>query len=104
MLKSMKLPPSDSPEEMAESVAEQQQYPYGLRIDLNEDSLESLGMVTMPQVGQKMIVTARVEVCSVSEYANQGGDKNQSVCLQITDMDLAPDKEKQDVQKKLYGS
>lgn len=63
-------------------------YPYGLRLDLNDDSLEKLGITALPKVGTEMTITAKVVVTSVSAYDSQGGEPEQNVCLQITDMEI----------------
>lgn len=63
-------------------------YPYGLRIELNEDSLDKLGIDKLPGVGDEMEVEAKVEVQSVSENAYQDGENRRSVSLQITKMSL----------------
>ncbi len=64
-------------------------YPYGLRLDLNDDVISKLGLKSLPKVGQSLILQAKVEVCSVSEYETQGKEAEQSICLQITDMEVA---------------
>jgi len=85
----MKLTPDEAKQETASapSDAEQPAYPYGLTICLDDDSLSKLGIDSLPDVGTPFLLTARVEVCSTSQYQNQGGsDRNLS--LQITDMQL----------------
>lgn len=69
-------------------VNDEPQYPYGLRLDLNDDSLEKLGITALPKVGTEMTITAKVKVTSVSAYDSQGGAPEQNVCLQITDMEI----------------
>jgi hypothetical protein len=64
------------------------QYPYGLSIDLDDGSLEKLGITALPKVGTEMMVTARCVVKSISSYDTQGGEAESRVCLQITDMDI----------------
>jgi hypothetical protein len=80
------------------------EYPYGLRIDLNDDSLEKLGITALPKVGTEMTMTCKVTVTSVSAYDRQGGEAEQSVCLQITDMELGAGKTQSDAATSLYGS
>lgn len=63
-------------------------YPYGLRIDLNNDSLEKLGIDELPDSGDTMKLVAEVKVESTSERQERNGDKNRSVGLQITKMKL----------------
>lgn len=82
------------------------EYPYGLKIDLDNDALEKLGIAQLPEIGTPMTVTARCEVCSVSAYESQGQDKKQrNLQLQITDMALAPESlSNAEVARRLYGT
>lgn len=82
---------------------EKPEYPYGLRISLNGESLDKLGISMLPQVGQKMMIQASVQVCSVSQYENQNGNKDRSVDLQITDLGVGSESNRDDARKKLYG-
>lgn len=93
---------ADEAKEMAKpEMADVPKYPYGLKISLNHDSIEKLGMPAMPAVGKKMMLHAMVEVCCVSEYDSKEGGKNSSMELQITSMGLeAP---KKDAAKELYS-
>lgn len=63
-------------------------YPYGLSICLNSDSLEKLGFADLPAVGQKLQIVAVCEVQAVRSNQQQDGDKESSVDLQITDMEV----------------
>lgn len=89
---SMKLSPAEAKKETdygtpSSDSADQPAYPWGLTICLDDMTLEKLGITTLPDVGTPFTLTARVEVCSTSQYQNQqGADKNLS--LQITDMQL----------------
>lgn len=64
-------------------------YPYGLSISLNDGVLEKLGLTALPDVGASMTLTARVEVCSNSQYQDRSGKTDRSVSLQITAMELS---------------
>lgn len=64
------------------------QYPYGLKICLDEASLSKLGIQELPEVGQKMTIEALVEVVSVSKYDTKQSGVDRKVDLQITDMEL----------------
>ena len=77
-------------------------YPYGLSINLDNDSLEKLGMDKLPEVGVVLTLTAKVKVtsASVNEYEN---NKERNVGLQITDMDLGKAKVEKDTAEELYG-
>ena len=63
-------------------------YPYGLRLDLDDDALEKLGITSLPDVGTKMMITCQVEVCSTGAYQTAGSEKETSLGLQITDMEI----------------
>lgn len=95
-----------SAEESQEYGMESPEYPYGLSIDLDDDSLEKLGITALPKVGAEMMVTARCVVKSVSSSQMQGGDQESRVCLQITDMEIGQTDNAQnnDRATKLYGN
>jgi hypothetical protein len=105
---SMKLTPAEAKQEagIAPMDAEQPAYPYGLTICLDDEALAKLGITSMPDVGTPFTLTARVEVCSTSQYQNQdGADRNLS--LQITDMELGPPPSTQTPEEraaKFYGA
>jgi hypothetical protein len=70
------------------------EYPYGLRICLDGDSLEKLGITELPDIDAEFKVTALACVVSVSQHESQGSDKpHRSLDLQIEMMELAPAKE-----------
>lgn len=103
-LVSMKMSQEEAQEQYGSSpMMDAPEYPYGLTITLDEEALAKLGMPALPQVGQKMMITARVEVKSVSQYDSQGGEKEQTVCLQITDMEMSADRGGQEPEQALYG-
>lgn len=63
-------------------------YPYGLRIDLNNESLDKLDIEELPKVGKSIMVTAEAMVESVSSRSTSRDKNDRSVCLQITKMKL----------------
>lgn len=70
------------------------EYPYGLRICLDNESLTKLGITELPPIGAEFKVAALACVVSVSQHESQGSDKpHRSVDLQIEMMQLAPAKE-----------
>lgn len=78
------------------------EYPYGLSISLNNDSLEKLGVEKLPQVGTELLVLAKVKVSSASASDSEYGS-SKNVSLQITEMcleSLSKDEEK--LAAKLY--
>jgi hypothetical protein len=113
-LVSMEMTKSEAQELYASPVGnesapdETPKYPYGLKLDLDEEGLAKLKITELPKVGEKMVLTAQVEVCSVSQYESKEGGADQRVSLQITAMALeggakeAP--AKADPAQTLYGS
>ena len=63
-------------------------YPYGLNICLEDKSLQKLGVKQLPKVGQSMLIRAKVDVSSISEYESIEGGNRRSMNLQITDLEL----------------
>lgn len=69
-------------------------YPYGLTIQLGDETLEKLGVKDLPAVGAEILLSAKAKVTSVSvnEHQDADGDKEadkrRSVGLQITDLDV----------------
>jgi len=76
-------------------------YPWGLSITLDDDSLEKLGL-DLPEVGTMMTLVANVKVTNVSESASPTY-KQRSLGLQITEMALEDGKKGESVAKRLYG-
>lgn len=79
------------------------EYPYGLCICLDEDTISKLGITTLPKVGQSMTMQAKVEVRSVSDSNSKDMGRQRRLELQITDMALAGSKGKEDTAKAIYG-
>lgn len=87
----MKLSPEKQSEMKSEATiggGDQDQYPYGLQIRLGKDELEKLGIKNLPSPNQVAVLTAQVEVTSVSSYDTQQGE-DKSISLQITDLSLS---------------
>lgn len=64
------------------------EYPWGLRFTLNNDTLEKLG-IPLPKVGEVVTVGGMAKVLSVSTRTE--GDKSESsVDLQFTDIGVEP--------------
>lgn len=95
-----------SAEESQEYEMESPEYPYGLTIDLDDDSLAKLGITSLPKVGSEMMITAKCVVKGVSSNQYQGSDEESRVCLQITDMDVGQTENAQNDNRasKLYGN
>jgi len=73
-------------ETMAVDSMEGEDYPYGLRIRLEKESLESLGLdVDDFSIGGKVDLVCEAEVVSLSESVNEN-NSHADVSLQITDL------------------
>lgn len=75
-------------EEMVQAEAPDNEYPFGLRLMLDNDSLEKLGLENLPEVGKELGVEAKAKVAEVSESASEEAGKNRRLELQITDLNL----------------
>ena len=64
-------------------------YPYGLSLTLNEDSLKKLGMDELPKVGETCMIHAAGEITRVSQSSSNDG-KEKSVEIQITKLHVMP--------------
>ena len=101
-LKSMKLSKADK-EESSEKIAENKpEYPWGLSIHLDNESLKKLGITELPKTETEMFLSAKVTVTAVSSNDRAGQEEpDRSITLQITEMGL--ESANTDKAQKLYG-
>ncbi len=72
--------------EVAEPISAEEDYPYGLNINLEKESLEKLGLdIDDFSIGGKVDIICQAEVTSLHESANKNST-NASASLQITNM------------------
>lgn len=64
-------------------------YPWGLCIDLNDETLAKLGITELPASGSQMMLAASVIVNSTGQEDRLGGEKEIRMTLQITAMALS---------------
>jgi hypothetical protein len=82
--------PMDVPQICSES---QEEYPYGLCIDLNTDSLDKLGIsIDKYNVDDDVCIYAECCVKSLSQSKYSSGKDNKSLSLQITKMKIQEEK------------
>lgn len=90
-LTSMKVTPKpkkDYPVEAGEM--DKPEYPYGLRISLNQDSLSKLKLgVKDFKIGDKVMIMAECEVCEVRSSSSEYSE-SENVEMKITSMTAAP--------------
>ncbi len=89
-LVNLKLSPAEAKEITTPDPSDGPKYPYGLRISLDDDTLKKLGLTELPAIDTKLVLTARAEVCSTSDYDSQSGS-HRSLDLQITELALEPE-------------
>ena len=90
-LTSMKLPSREPANTIvATDAPEGPRYPYGLSLQLDDDTLGKLGL-SLPTVGKSFLLQARVKVTGAMEAEHEGGTKVRNASLQIEDMGLGPD-------------
>ena len=63
-------------------------YPYGLGVSLDHDSLTKLGIHDLPKVGSKIMLHAHAHVKSAREESREGGQKTRHVELELRHMNV----------------
>lgn len=90
VLKSMKRSKKKAKKESKVSVEPMSydEYPYGLQLELNDETLKMLD-VDLKSVGDYCMIEAVGKITSVSERSDTDG-KNKSMSVQITKMNMSP--------------
>lgn len=90
-LSSMKQAPEAKAKEAPDVAGEYREpdYPYGLRISLDDDQLTALGVDALPVAGAPVALEAIGTVMSVSEETVDNGKARRRLEVQITDMAMA---------------
>lgn len=85
-----------------EALSEGPAYPWGLTLNLDDDAIEKLGIKSLPEAGETMMLVAKVKVTGTNSEDVDGGKKRQSIRLQLTDMALEDGGAKTNAAEKLY--
>lgn len=85
--------------EAAPSGCGEPDYPYGTRLNLEEDQVEALGLSALPSVGSTVEVQGIANVIGVSEE-KRDGKTFRRLELQMTDLGVGP--AKSDVTNRMY--
>lgn len=83
------------------------EYPWGLRISLDGETMAKLGMTELPKIDAEFKLVALVCAVSVSQSERVDGEPHRSVELQIEQMMLMPAKEEDEGEgtaKSMYPS
>lgn len=86
-LASMKNPPRkpSKEEKMYPTMAvEPDEYPYGLRVSLDDPQLDALGLSDLPKGGTEVTMHAKGHVVSRTEHEGDDGKTRKSLGIQIT--------------------
>lgn len=67
-------------------------YPYGLHLNLEHESMKKLALKDMPKAGSTVHVHAKAKVTHTETRTSDGGEPRHSVGLQITHMKLGSSK------------
>lgn len=73
-------------------------YPYGLHLELNPEVVKKLGISDPPQVGDELVIMARVKVDNVGIRHGLDDQQNINIGLQITGLGFE-DKEGEEKQE-----
>lgn len=88
-------------------IAEKPSYPHGLRIHIDGDTYAKLDMKDSPDVGEKMIIMAEVEVVGVNQDNYKDDEEKLSLELQIQKMkikgSMEEKEEERDAAEAIYG-
>jgi len=88
-LVNMKISKEDREKERTPEMSEADgpEYPFGLRLHLDSNSLKKLGIENLPETGKEFGIEAKAKVVEVSQRADEEyTDKRME--LQVTDMNL----------------
>ena len=92
---------SEERKEMISSPSKGPKYPYGLRLNLDKETCEKLGLSNAPSIDDKIKFVAEAVVISVRAEDEEGDEKSYNIELQIIDMDL--EKKEKSVDDALYN-
>jgi hypothetical protein len=98
MLVDLEIESEDSSNSGMAMPMDKSKYPYGLCLTLDEATLKKLGIEELPEVESYIMIKAKTEVCSVSNYENKDGE-NRGLVLQIVALELGTPKKEIDPDK-----
>lgn len=101
-LKNMKITEKEAKEDLKPSKQNLPRYPWGLSINLDNDTLAKLGITDLPEAGAEMSIIANAKVESTGEDERADGKKNRRMTLQITEMAIEGKLEKSTLDT-IYG-
>ncbi len=108
-LTSMERTRSEIKGDRAEVADEGPQFPFGLTLHLDDESIDKLGAKELPEVGTDLFLYAKVEVTEVTQHARSDGESpRRGISLQVKAMKLVKkettDNPGKDTLNKIYDS
>ncbi|MCG7948029.1 MAG: hypothetical protein N0C84_16940 [Candidatus Thiodiazotropha taylori] len=94
----LKRSKSERDSEVNAPSGEEESYPWGLRLHLEEPEIEKLGIDAV-EVGATLDITAKVKVTSFSSHED-GKENRRSIEMQVTDLILPTSDSRED---RMYG-
>jgi hypothetical protein len=98
----MRISEAEKKEMSVESALDKPNYPYGLRIHIDSESYEKLGLKDC-QVGEKVMLAGMGMIMSVNAEEMNGDEKEYSVSIQITELDVKKEKSEKSAESVIYG-
>lgn len=90
VMQSMKRSKASQKDVAMPSMPKGEDYPYGLRLDLDHDTLKKLGVTKMPKAGALHKIVAHAKVHRAEESSSSDGGKRRNLSMQITKMSMKP--------------
>ena len=89
----MKLTKSEKKKDgpMCSSEYKAPDYPYGLRLNLDDAQLEKLGIKSLPKVGSTLTITSKATVISARSNSSERGRNERSIELELRQIGVDTD-------------
>jgi len=72
------------------STKDQEQWPYGLKLDFEKEEVDKIPSLKSLNVGDKVSIQAEASVIEVRVSERQGGEDRHNVCIQIEKVSVEP--------------
>ena len=100
-LVSMKRTPQEKKDLEAPSSPDAEEFPWGLKLSLDAEDLDKLGLI--PTVGEEVIISAVAKVTDAHISESEDDGKRRSAGLQITSMGISNKADEKSASEKIYG-
>ncbi len=72
------------------AMKDQEQWPYGLKLDFEKEQVDKISSLKNLNVGDKVLIQAEASVIEVRMSERQGGEDRHNVCIQIEKVSVEP--------------